>query len=77
MPGSGVLEQELPHWLAVSSAAGRHVPVDFAGGSNLEASARVVSVSLDPEETSALLQQVPAVYHTRSTTCCWRRWPRA
>jgi amino acid adenylation domain-containing protein/non-ribosomal peptide synthase protein (TIGR01720 family) len=62
---SGMLEQELPHWLAVSSSAGRHVPVDFPGGSNVEASTRVVSVSLNPEETSALLQQVPSVYNTR------------
>jgi non-ribosomal peptide synthase protein (TIGR01720 family) len=62
---SGVLQAELPHWRATSSAACRNVPVDFPGGSNTEASARVVSVSLDPEETRALLQQVPSVYHTK------------
>jgi amino acid adenylation domain-containing protein/non-ribosomal peptide synthase protein (TIGR01720 family) len=62
---SGALQEELPHWHATSSAACRHVPVDFPGGSNTEASARVVSVSLDAEETRALLQQVPSVYHTK------------
>ena len=39
--------------------------MDFAAGANTVASERVVRVSLDEEETRALLQEVPSVYHTQ------------
>ena len=61
---SATLEQEADYWLAVSSAKSGRIPVDFSGGQNIEASARTVSVSLDAEETSALLQKVPQAYNT-------------
>ena len=61
---SATLEHEADYWLAVSSAKSGPIPVDFSGGENTEASARIVSVSLDAEETSALLQKVPQAYNT-------------
>ncbi|HYY99662.1 MAG TPA: condensation domain-containing protein, partial [Pyrinomonadaceae bacterium] len=56
------LRRELAFWLGDAGAArdGR-VPVDFAGGSNTEASARKVKMSLGREETRALSQEVPKV----------------
>ena len=39
--------------------------VDYAGGANTAASQAVVRVSLDAEETRALLLEVPSVYHTQ------------
>ena len=61
---SATLEHEADYWLAVSSAKSGPIPVDFSGGQNTEASARIVSMSLDVEETSALLQKVPQAYNT-------------
>jgi len=40
-------------------------PVDCSEGANTVASARTVSVSLNVEETRALLQEVPKAYHTQ------------
>ncbi len=62
---SATFEQEADYWLAVSSAESGPIPVDFSGGENSEASARTVSVSLDAEDTSALLQKVPQAYNTQ------------
>jgi non-ribosomal peptide synthase protein (TIGR01720 family) len=61
---SATLEHEADYWLAVSSAKSSPIPMDFSGGENTEASARIVSVSLDAEETPALLQKVPQAYNT-------------
>jgi len=61
---SGAVREELPHWLAVSQNGLAHLPVDYPGGANTEASARSVTVSLGAEETQALLQEVPAAYRT-------------
>ena len=61
---SATLEHEADYWLAVSSAKSSPIPVDFSGAENTEASAHIVSVSLDAEETSALLQKVPQAYNT-------------
>ncbi|MFL6195733.1 MAG: condensation domain-containing protein, partial [Thermoanaerobaculia bacterium] len=55
-------EREL--WLA-SASAGRALPVDFPGGANLQAAARTIAVALEPGETHALLQEVPAAYRTQ------------
>jgi non-ribosomal peptide synthase protein (TIGR01720 family) len=62
---SATLEQEADYWLAVSSAESGPIPVDLSGGKNIEASVRTVSVSLDAEDTSALLQKVPQAYNTQ------------
>jgi non-ribosomal peptide synthase protein (TIGR01720 family) len=61
---SATLEHEADYWLAVSSTKSSPIPVDFSGRKNTEASARIVSVSLDVEETSALLREVPQAYNT-------------
>ena len=62
---SAPLEQEADYWLAVSSAESGPIPVDLSGGTNIEASVRTVSVSLDAEDTFALLQKVPQAYNTQ------------
>jgi amino acid adenylation domain-containing protein/non-ribosomal peptide synthase protein (TIGR01720 family) len=41
------------------------LPIDAAAGANTVASAREVSVGLSPEETQALLRDVPRAYRTR------------
>jgi len=58
------LGHEADYWLAISSTKSSPIPVDFSGGKNTEASVRIVSVSLDADETSALLQKVPQAYNT-------------
>ncbi|HEX8474860.1 MAG TPA: amino acid adenylation domain-containing protein [Pyrinomonadaceae bacterium] len=66
---------ELDYWLAVSEKVSEKLlserltqmmPVDFRDGFNTRASARTISMSLDEDETRALLQDVPEVYHTQS-----------
>jgi amino acid adenylation domain-containing protein/non-ribosomal peptide synthase protein (TIGR01720 family) len=61
---SAVLRNELPYWLAI----GDHLPTplqwDKAGGSNTVAEARTVSVSLNADDTRAVLQEVPVAYST-------------
>jgi amino acid adenylation domain-containing protein/non-ribosomal peptide synthase protein (TIGR01720 family) len=56
------LQRELDCWTAVSQHTSR-LPVD-AQGANTESTARMFAVSLSIDETNALLQDVPAVYHT-------------
>ncbi|HEX8128489.1 MAG TPA: amino acid adenylation domain-containing protein [Pyrinomonadaceae bacterium] len=58
------LRREADFWLEETSRAAAAMPVDFPGGINTEASARSVWMSLGAEETRALLQEVPRVYHT-------------
>ncbi|HEX8853228.1 MAG TPA: condensation domain-containing protein, partial [Pyrinomonadaceae bacterium] len=43
----------------------KSLPVDYPGGTNGDDAARHVSVALSAEETRALLEDVPAAYHTR------------
>jgi non-ribosomal peptide synthase protein (TIGR01720 family) len=63
---SGVeLRRELQYWLDVRRANVSRLPSDFPGGANTEASARTVSIALGAEETRALLEVVPASYHTQ------------
>ncbi len=59
------LESEKAYWLAESWGYVPSLPVDYPGGANTEASARTVSVSLNVEETYALLQEVPKAYNTQ------------
>jgi amino acid adenylation domain-containing protein/non-ribosomal peptide synthase protein (TIGR01720 family) len=59
------VEREAAHWLALGDGPVRRLPVDFPGGANTVDSARTVTVALSPEQTEALLHQVPAVYHTQ------------
>jgi len=53
------------HWLKVGSVPG-DLPAEGTGeGANTEASARTATVSLESDETQALLQRVPAAYGTQ------------
>ncbi len=62
---SGTLQQELDYWLSESRTRISTLPIDYLEGDNTEASASTVLVSLSPEETQALLQEVPPVYNTQ------------
>jgi amino acid adenylation domain-containing protein/non-ribosomal peptide synthase protein (TIGR01720 family) len=56
---------EEAYWLDETRAKATRLPVDYPSGANTEASASSVSVSLDIEETRALLQEAPEAYHTQ------------
>ncbi len=57
--------KELTYWSNLSASKITPLPVDYVKGTNTKASARNVSVSLNKEETRALLQEVPKAYHTQ------------
>ncbi|MGH2621926.1 MAG: condensation domain-containing protein, partial [Anaerolineales bacterium] len=59
------LEEESAYWMAEPRKQVRRLPVDIPGGANTVDSSRTVAVSLSPEQTQALLHQVPASYHTQ------------
>jgi amino acid adenylation domain-containing protein/non-ribosomal peptide synthase protein (TIGR01720 family) len=59
--GSAELAAELPRWLALPRSVPR-LPRDFGGD---RAAMATLSVELGPEETRALLQEVPEVYRTQ------------
>ncbi|HSF39387.1 MAG TPA: amino acid adenylation domain-containing protein [Thermoanaerobaculia bacterium] len=59
------LEPELPWWRHEAEAPSSRLPVDRPGTESTQASVRRVSVSLDADETRALLQEVPAAYRTQ------------
>ncbi|MGH3777952.1 MAG: amino acid adenylation domain-containing protein [Pseudonocardiaceae bacterium] len=60
----GGCDGQLGYWVGVLGAADPVVPVDKAGV-NTVASMRSVSVRLDPDQTRALLADVPGVYRTQ------------
>lgn len=60
---SGACDPELSYWFSMHCPS--QLPIDSNEGANTVASAQIVSVSLTAEETQVLLQEVPAVYHTR------------
>jgi non-ribosomal peptide synthase protein (TIGR01720 family) len=60
---SAALRREADYWLAESRWRAAPLPIDRASGANTEASANVVSVSLDVEETQALMHEAPQAYH--------------
>ncbi|AKT37645.1 amino acid adenylation domain-containing protein [Chondromyces crocatus] len=57
------VRRELPHWLAASAPL--PIPRDLPGGENLASSSATVERTLDPEETRALLHDLPDVYRTQ------------
>ncbi|MDZ8134764.1 MAG: amino acid adenylation domain-containing protein [Nostoc sp. DedQUE04] len=61
---SEALAAEIDFWLAQSSGS-TSLPVDYTQAVNTVVSSAQVSVSLDEEQTRALLQEVPAVYNTQ------------
>jgi non-ribosomal peptide synthase protein (TIGR01720 family) len=56
---------ERAYWQEIEKARGGRLPVNHLNGENTVESARTVSVSLDTEETTALLQEVPEAYQTQ------------
>jgi amino acid adenylation domain-containing protein/non-ribosomal peptide synthase protein (TIGR01720 family) len=64
---SAQLQDELDYWLAAAQTPAASLPVDYPAdpAANLELSARTISVSLEVEETQALLHDIPAAYHTQ------------
>ncbi|HEX2091425.1 MAG TPA: amino acid adenylation domain-containing protein [Longimicrobiaceae bacterium] len=77
---SGALDAELAFWSDPAREGVARVPVD-GDGPNTEESAQVVAVSLDEEETRALLQEVTAAYRTQindvllcALARAWTRW---
>ncbi|MDZ8090978.1 MAG: amino acid adenylation domain-containing protein [Nostoc sp. DedQUE05] len=61
---SEALAAEIDFWLAQSSGS-TSLPVDYTQAVNTVVSSAQVSVSLNEEQTRALLQEVPAVYNTQ------------
>ena len=62
---SSIARKELTYWQSISRTQITRLPLDYSEGANTAASARTVSVSLNFEETRALLQEVPKAYHTQ------------
>jgi non-ribosomal peptide synthase protein (TIGR01720 family) len=62
---SETAKNELTYWQSTSRTQITRLPVDHTLGDNTVASSRVVSVSLSPIETRALLQEVPKAYKTQ------------
>src|SRR6185295_7490033 len=56
---------ELAYWSNAEKSAAWELPADHREGDNSVASTRTISVSLDAEETRALLQEVPEAYRTQ------------
>jgi amino acid adenylation domain-containing protein/non-ribosomal peptide synthase protein (TIGR01720 family) len=63
--GSDECRLEREFWLEVAGSTFARLPVDSEEGENTEASAESIEVALTPEETQALLRDVPAVYRTQ------------
>jgi amino acid adenylation domain-containing protein/non-ribosomal peptide synthase protein (TIGR01720 family) len=59
------LREQMAYWAARSRRDVTAIPIDFPKGVNTFASQQSVRMSLDPEETKNLLQEVPAAYHTQ------------
>jgi non-ribosomal peptide synthase protein (TIGR01720 family) len=63
---SDAVRGQLGYWSSARRLEGATLPIDHELGPNTEASSADVSVSLDRDETSALLREVPAAYHTQA-----------
>ncbi len=61
---SAAQRQDAAYWLAESRGQEIRLPLDNDSGDNTGGSAGLVSVSLDLEETRALLHEAPQVYRT-------------
>jgi amino acid adenylation domain-containing protein/non-ribosomal peptide synthase protein (TIGR01720 family) len=57
------LQKERDYWL--TQCQQQTLPVDFPDGDNIVASQRNVAIALSPEQTQALLQEVPQAYNTQ------------
>jgi non-ribosomal peptide synthase protein (TIGR01720 family) len=83
---SEAVREELDYWLGGSRREVRPLPRDYAADpeANTVASAAHVSVALNAEQTRALLQEVPPIYHTQINDALltalvqsFRRWTGA
>ncbi|WP_037729403.1 non-ribosomal peptide synthetase, partial [Streptomyces scopuliridis] len=61
----GGFDTQRDYWRSVADGAHFAVPVDIPDGNNTVAAQETLSVTLDAEQTEALLHQVPPVYRTR------------
>ncbi|HYN84436.1 MAG TPA: amino acid adenylation domain-containing protein [Pyrinomonadaceae bacterium] len=59
------VREERGFWLDEARREVAPVPVDFPEGDNVKSAADIVRVSLDREETQALLREVPKAYRTQ------------
>ncbi|AFZ23810.1 non-ribosomal peptide synthase/amino acid adenylation enzyme [Cylindrospermum stagnale PCC 7417] len=59
------LDSQLDYWCSKSRKQVYSLPVDYLGGLNTLSTSKTLSVLLNEAETTALLQKVPAVYHTQ------------
>jgi len=56
---SDAVQKELPHWLSLNAGANLQLPVDETQGLNSVASEKAISISLNVDETTALLRGIP------------------
>jgi amino acid adenylation domain-containing protein/non-ribosomal peptide synthase protein (TIGR01720 family) len=61
---SGTVQEQLAYWLRAEQEQVQNIPRDYEGENRVHGTAVVVE-SLSREETEALLQEVPGVYHTQ------------
>ncbi|MFJ5116146.1 amino acid adenylation domain-containing protein, partial [Streptomyces sp. NPDC088551] len=61
----GGFDPQRDYWRSVVDGAHSAIPVDLPDGDNTVAAQETLSVTLDAEQTEALLHQVPPVYRTR------------
>jgi pyochelin synthetase len=59
------LQNQLNDWLTMLSQPVKSLPVDYPDGDNRVRKDRSISVTLNLEETQALLHEIPAVYETQ------------
>ncbi|MGW2515355.1 condensation domain-containing protein, partial [Streptomyces scopuliridis] len=63
---AGGFDTQVGYWRTVADAGVTELPVDLPGGGNTMATQATVDVTLDADETAALLHRVPDVYRTRT-----------
>src|SRR6185436_21190506 len=63
--GTAASMRSFAYWRSLSEHAVASVPMDHPEGANTIAHLESVSVALNEQETQALLQEAPKVYHTQ------------
>nr|WP_323374521.1 condensation domain-containing protein [Nostoc commune] len=62
---SPAVQEEMDYWVQTLRQSFSFLPVDYPAGDNTVSSAASVTVTLNAEETRALLQDVPSAYRTQ------------
>nr|QEO74613.1 condensation domain-containing protein [uncultured bacterium] len=62
---TAAVQHQLPYWLSAEREKVQPLPRDYDSGENRICDTAMVAVGLSREETEALLQEVPGVYHTQ------------